>query len=375
MKSLIIKQVSDYVLEPDYLEIPKVAPDTAILKVEACGLCGSDVEQYKGSFGFVTYPLIPGHEPVGTIFEIGEIAKNCWGVGKGDLVAIEPHISCGHCFSCKAGNYHLCKIESKKIIWSDQQGLPAYGYMPITHDHGLWGGYSEYIYLHPNTVVHKIPKNTPIEIASMYQAIAAGVRWAVQVPKTSIGDTVLILGCGQRGLASVIACKEAGAKNIIVTGLKRDSHKLSLAKSFGANHIITVDEEDTVEKVMQYTNGEGVDIVVDVVPIATHPIVEAIEVAKIGATIVLGGVKGKSSSLSLDSDKILFKELTIRGVYSQGYKAYEESLRMMEENNFDFSKMKTHEFSLTKAEQAIKTLYENESNNAICVHLNPNLKN
>ena len=65
----------------------------------------------------------------------------------------------------------------------------------------------------------------------MYQAIAAGVRWAVQVPKTSIGDTVLILGCGQRGLASVIACKEAGAKNIIVTGLKRDSHKLSLAKS------------------------------------------------------------------------------------------------------------------------------------------------
>ena len=74
MKSLIIKQVSDYVLEPDYLEIPKVAPDTAILKVEACGLCGSDVEQYKGSFGFVTYPLIPGHEPVGTIFEIGEIA-------------------------------------------------------------------------------------------------------------------------------------------------------------------------------------------------------------------------------------------------------------------------------------------------------------
>ena len=237
------------------------------------------------------------------------------------------------------------------------------------------GGYSEYIYLHPNTVVHKIPKNTPIEIASMYQAIAAGVRWAVQVPKTSIGDTVLILGCGQRGLASVIACKEAGAKNIIVTGLKRDSHKLSLAKSFGANHIITVDEEDTVEKVMHYTNGEGVDIVVDVVPIATHPIVEAIEVAKIGATIVLGGVKGKSSSLSLDSDKILFKELTIRGVYSQGYKAYEESLRMMEENNFDFSKMKTHEFSLTKAEQAIKTLYENESNNAICVHLNPNLKN
>ena len=185
----------------------------------------------------------------------------------------------------------------------------------------------------------------------------------------------MILGPGQRGLASVIACKEIGAKKIIVTGLKKDKHKLSLCKVFGADHIINIDEEDTVEKVMEYTNGEGVDVVVDVVPIATKPIVDAIEVAKIGATIVLGGVKGKKSNLSLDSDKILFKELVIKGVYSQGYKAYEESLRMLEENKFDFSKMKTHEFSLTNAEKAIKTLYESEDDEAICVHLNPNIKN
>ena len=74
------------------------------------------------------------------------------------------------------------------------------------------------------------------------------------------------------------------------------------------------------------------------------------------------------------SDKILFKELVIKGVYSQGYKAYEESLRILEENKFDFSKMKTHEFSLIDAEKAIKTLYKNESDKAICVHLNPNIK-
>ena len=106
------------------------------------------------------------------------------------------------------------------------------------------------------------------------------------------------------------------------------------------------------------------DVVVDVVPIATKPILEAIEVAKIGATIVLGGVKGKNSNVSLDSDKILFKELNIKGVYSQGYKAYEESLRILEESKFDFSKMKTHEFSLTNAEKAINTLYEEESEEA-----------
>ena len=373
MKSLIVKQIEDFKLEPDYLDIPKITKDTAILKVDACGLCGSDVEQFKGSFGYVSYPLIPGHEPIGTIIEIGSEAKNRWNVNIGDLVALEPHISCGSCFSCISGNYHLCKVEAKKITWTGNQGLPAYGYMPMSYDHGLWGGYSQYMYLHPNTVLHKIPKNIPLEIASMYQALAAGVRWAVQVPKTSIGDTVLILGSGQRGLASVIACKEVGAKNIIVTGLKKDKHKLNLAKFFGANHTINIEEEDTIEKVMEYTDGQGVDVILDVVPIATQPIVEAIEVAKIGATIVLGGVKGKKSSLSIDTDKILFKELTVRGVYSQGYEAYQESLRMLEENKYDFSKLKTHEFSLINAEKAIKTLYDKVDEEAICIHLNPNI--
>ena len=95
MKSLIIKQVENYKLEPDYLEIPRVTSETAILKVEACGLCGSDVEQYKGSFGFVTYPLIPGHEPIGKIVEIGEEAKKRWEVKKDDFVALEPQFP-GH---------------------------------------------------------------------------------------------------------------------------------------------------------------------------------------------------------------------------------------------------------------------------------------
>src|SRR5580692_4577661 len=85
---------------------------------------------------------------------------------------------------------------------------------------GLWGGYAEYMYLDPHTVMHKVAPSLPIELVALYQPLAAGMRWAVQEPGTKIGDTVVILGCGQRGLASVVAVREAGAGRVIVTGLR-----------------------------------------------------------------------------------------------------------------------------------------------------------
>lgn len=368
MKSKAMIQVDDRRIEADEVEIPRLGPENALLRVEACGLCGSDVEQYRGAFtakGLVQYPLIPGHEPVGIIEELGAEAARAWGVREGDRVALEPHLSCGLCHLCLAGSYHLCKAVRS-------EGLPAYGYMPLTFGHGLWGGYGEYIHLHPRTIMHVIPDGIPLEMATMYQALAAGVRWAVHVPETAMGDTVLILGCGQRGLGSVIACREAGAGTIIVTGLAKDRHKLALAEALGADHTIVVDQEDTIARVMALTDGEGADVIVDVVPAAAHPIVHAIEVARLGATIVIGGVKGRDTTVEIDTDKILYKELVVKGVYSQGREAYEESLRILSENRYDLGRLKTHRFALDDAEQAILTLGgEVEGEEAICVSLHP----
>jgi len=370
MKAKAMVQVDRRRLEMREIEIPSVGSGEGLLRVEACGLCGSDVEQYRGHLvakGIVSYPLIPGHEPLGIIEEVGADAAKAWGVRKGDRVALEPHLSCGHCPVCLDGHYNLCKMVRPV-------GLPAYGYLPLEFGHGLWGGYAEYIHLHPRTILHKLPASLPMKLATMYQAFAAGVRWAVQLPKTALGDCVLTLGCGQRGLGSVVACKEAGAGCIIVTGPSRDRFKLDLARALGADHTIVVDEEDTVARVMNITGGRGADVIVDVVPAAPHPVIHAVEAARIGGTIVLAGLKGKDTRVSLDTDRVLFKELVLLGAYSQGWEAYEQALRILNENRYDLARLHTHEFSLGEAEKAILTLAgELPNEKGICVSLHPEL--
>lgn len=368
MRSRVVLQLADRRLALDEREVPPVGPAEALLRVEGCGLCGSDVEQYRGHFtakGIVAYPLIPGHEPVGRIVEIGSEAGRAWGVGAGDRVALEPHLSCGHCRQCLGGRYHLCKAVRPT-------GLPAYGFLPLDFGHGLWGGYADYIHLHPRTVLHRIPEAMPLALATQYQALAAGLRWAVQVPRTALGDTVLILGCGQRGLGAVIACREAGAGCIIVTGLARDGFKLALARALGAHHTILADREDVVARVAGITGGAGADVVLDVVPGAPHPVVQAVEAARIGGTIVIAGVKGRDTTVALDTDRLLFKELTVHGVYSQGREAYEQALRLLAENRHGFERLHTHSFPLERAEEAILTLAgERPGADAICVSIEP----
>jgi len=368
MKSRAVVQVADRRLEMMEREVPRVGTGEALLRVEGCGLCGTDIEQYRGHMtakGIVAYPLIPGHEPVGILEEISPEAARAWGVARGDRVALEPHLSCGLCPTCLSGSYHLCKAVR-------DVGLPSYGFLPLDFGHGLWGGYADYVHLHPRTVLHRIPAAMPLALATQYQALAAGVRWAVQVPRTALGDSVLILGCGQRGLGAVVACREAGAGTIIVTGLERDAHKLSLARALGAHHTIVADREDTVVRVQAITGGRGVDVVVDVVPAAPHPVLHAVEAVRVGGTVVIAGVKGKDTRVQLDTDKVLFKELTIHGVYSQGRPAYDQALRMLAENRYDLARLHTHAFPLEKAEEALLTLGgEVQGREAICVSLHP----
>jgi len=368
MKAKAMVQVADRRFEMEEIEVPRVGRDEGLLRVEACGLCGSDVEQYRGHFvakGLIAYPVVPGHEPVGIVEEIGPDAAAAWKVKKGDRVALEPHLSCGFCRSCLGGGYHLCKSVRST-------GFQSYGFLPRDYGHGLWGGYAEYIHLHPRTILHKLPDRLPATLATLYQAIAAGVRWAVQMPETALGDCVLILGCGQRGLGSVVACREAGAGCIIVTGLARDRFKLDLARALGAHHTIVVDEEDTVARVMAITGGRGADVVVDVVPASPHPVIHAVEAARIGGTIVIAGVKGRDIRVNLDTDRLLYKELTVKGAFSQGWEAYEQALRILTENRHGLERLRTHDFALADVETAIRTLAgEIPGEDAICVSIRP----
>lgn len=363
-------QVSDRRIEEDEHEVPPVGPREALLRVEACGLCGSDVEQFRGTMaaaGIMRYPVIPGHEPIGRIAEIGADAARVWGIAEGDRVALEPHLSCGRCELCLGGNYHNCRS------LMPPGAPPCYGYTPRDVGHGLWGGYSQYIHLHERTVLHKVPDTMPLALATLYQPLAAGIRWAVQLPGMALGDTVLILGSGQRGLGAVVAAREAGAGAIIVSGTSRSPYKLRLAEALGADHTIEADTEDLVARVMGVTEGRGADVVLDVVPVAAQPVVDAIEVARIGGTIVLGGIKGHQQAVTLDVDRVLYKELTIKGVYSQAREAYIEAFRMLAENKYRLERLHTDEFPLEDAERAILTLGRERDldRNPICVSLHP----
>ncbi|HKJ25781.1 MAG TPA: alcohol dehydrogenase catalytic domain-containing protein, partial [Myxococcota bacterium] len=186
-------------LEPRSLPIPDLADDTALLRIEACGICGSDYEQYEGALR-TPVPVIPGHEPLGIVEAIGDAAARRWGVDVGDRVAVETLLPCHHCDTCLGGHYPLCP--TKRI----------YSYVPLDRGHGLHGAYAQYMVLDARSIVHRMDPTLPAEIAVMFNPLGAGFRWGVEIPNTRPGDTVVIMGPGQRGLASVIACREAGAR-------------------------------------------------------------------------------------------------------------------------------------------------------------------
>ena len=336
-------QTAPRTLEERELPIPAIGPDDGLLRVEACGICGSDYEQFSGALR-VPLPVIPGHEPLGIIERVGERAARRWGVEVGDRVAVEPMLGCGACPRCLGGRYHLCR--SRRI----------YSYIPLHEPPGLWGAYAEYLYLDPASILHKVDPALPPQIAVMFNPLGAGFRWAVEIPGTRPGDTVVILGPGQRGLASVIACREAGAGTIIVTGLQADARKLALAAELGADFTIDVENEDPKERIRELTEGRGADVVVDVSAYATQPVAGALDYVAPGGTIVLAGVKGFQAIPDFISDKIVMKEISVRGAMGVTYHAYASAIRLIESGRVPLEKMHTHDFPLREAETAIRTL-------------------
>ena len=346
--SRCIVQTGPRALELRELPLPdRIGPDEALLKVDACGICGSDYEQYQGFMGHLPFPLIPGHEPVGTLVEIGDVASGRWGVAAGDRVCVEALLPCASCRYCRAGKYRLC---------SGRGGLSGYGYLGLATPPGLWGAYAEYLYLDPHTVVHKISKDIPPEIATLFNPLGAGIRWAQQVPGTKAGDTIVILGPGQRGLASVIAAREAGAACVIVSGLSADEGKLALAREFGANHTIDVQREDLVARVRAITGGDMADVVVDVTPYSNEAVTQAIDCARRGGTVVLAGMKGAKPVEGFFNDRVVGKDLTIRGVFGVDFQAYGPAVRLIESGKYPLEKMHTHTLPLEDAERALRIL-------------------
>jgi alcohol dehydrogenase len=218
----------------------------------------------------------------------------------------------------------------------------------------LWGAYSEYLYLPPRAMVHKVQDDLLPEVGVLICAVLGNaIRWLQTMGGVSHGDTVVIEGPGQQGLAGVIVAKEAGAEKIIVTGMTKDRARFELVKTFGADEIIDVEKVDPLERVKEITQGRMADLVMDV---TGNPkgCVTAIDLVKKKGTVILPGLYGMDREIPLIIDKIVFKEVRVQGVFSHDFRSVIPAIQLAESGRYPLEKMVTHRFPLEEAEKAVR---------------------
>lgn len=340
-KTCSVVAVATQTIKIQSFDIPTITKDDGLLRVEMCGVCGSDprILQWTDPERF---PLIMGHEVLGNIEEIGVQASERWGVNKGDRVVVEHLFGCGYCRMCLFGEYRFC---------SEHHGYG--GTIPSSVPPYLWGAYGEFMYLAPNSRVHRIDEDVPAEAAAMTCAnIGNGIRWACTKGGISVGDTVVVIGPGGQGLAAILAAREAGAAQIVAIGLTQDSHRFEVAKHFGATHLINLQVEDPVQTVRDLTDGAFADVVMDLTG-ATSSAPLSLELVRPMGTVVLGSNTGEAS-VPLVTSKIAAKEIRYQGVNTHDTPAVKAAIKLVESRRYPIEKMVTHYFGLEEAETAVR---------------------
>ncbi len=345
-------------------DMPAIPPDGGLLKVEVAGVCGSDWPHYLNS-PKTKGPLILGHENVGYIAKLGKIAAQRWGVKEGDRVALEEYLPCGHCEYCRSADFRLCDATDTLI----GKGI-RYGSTPISLAPALWGGYSQYQYLHPNAVFHQVPEDVPGAIAALALPLGNGIEWTYLQGGVGIGQTVVIQGPGQQGLACVIAAKEAGAGCIVVSGLTADAKRLELARKFGAHYIVDVQQHDLVEEVKKITGGRMADVVIDCASGGPATAVSAMQLARKRSTVVLGSWKRRAIP-EFDMDQLISKVITVKGIRGHSYQSVESALQIIASGKYPLNEMCTHKFGLNGVDEALKTVGGEGRPNAIHINVLP----
>lgn len=291
-------------LERRRIAIPDVGEETAILRVEACGLCGTDHEQFTGHLP-AGFSFVPGHEIVGIVERIGDLASERWGVQAGQRVAVEVFRSCRECRECRRGEYRRC----------ENNGLATmFGFVDVEIGSGLWGGYATHVELPRDTMLLPIPEEADPVLATLFNPLGAGIKWGATLPETKPGDVVAILGPGIRGICAAVAAKEAGAAFVAMTGIgPRDGQRLALAKSFGVDLPIDVSRDAAVAALQHATGGRMADVVVDVTAKAPSAFADAVALAKPAGTVVVAGTRGGGGAPGFEPDLLVYKELHVVG--------------------------------------------------------------
>lgn len=272
-------------------EIPKPADNEVLVQLEYVGVCGSDMHYYEhGSIGnyIVDTPFVLGHEPGGTVVEIGKDVKH---LKVGDRVALEPGKTCGHCEFCKDGLYNLCP----DVIF--------FATPPVD------GVFQEYV-AHEAGLCFKLPENVSTLEGALIEPLAVGFHAANQ-GQAKLGKTAVVFGSGCIGLVSLMALKAEGVSAVYVVDVMQK--RLGKALELGASAVINATEENVIEEINRLTEGQGVDIVIET---AGTEITgqQSVYVAKKGANIVFVGYT-KSGMVNMPMSLAMDKEVTIKTVF------------------------------------------------------------
>jgi threonine dehydrogenase-like Zn-dependent dehydrogenase len=299
---------------------------------------------------------------VGLVARLGAGAGEKWKVREGDRIALEEYVPCGHCKWCRSDDFRFCEQTGRG-------GSLRYGSTPLTTWPALWGGYSEYMYVHPNAVVHKMPASIPAPHAAAFLPFSNGVEWAYGYGEVGLGDAILIQGPGQQGLACVIAAKAVGAGCIIVSGLSRDAKRLDVARKLGADWTIDVESEDLVTRVRDITGGDGVDVVVNVTGGGKSTVVDAIAVAGMKCNIVLAA----AGSEMIDVGSFGRRKIVLKQANGHSFKSVELAIDFIASGRLPMDEISTHTFPMNRAIEAIDAVAGRGAEGAIHVSILPEI--
>jgi alcohol dehydrogenase len=338
------------VTEPGRMELrefplPEIGADDGLLRVERVGVCGTDPGIFKGKVGRAPrpFPLILGHEIVGRIHRAGTRAASRWGVREGERVVVEYAFGCGECPACQAGRYTLCH---RNYCYGSMIGC--------TDPPHLFGAYADYLYLPPRAMVHRIGEDiSPEEGVLIGAVLGNAVRWLTRIGRCRVGQPVAVVGPGQQGMAATVVAKESGAGPILVVGLARDKKRLLLCSKLGADIVVCSDEADPAALLREATGGRMADLVMDA---TGHPSGAALtlDLAGVGATVVMPGLYGIATQVPLALDKAVFKELKILGAFSQDFASVEAAIELARRRRYPIQDMISHRFPLERAEEAVR---------------------
>jgi len=322
---------------------PTIRDDEVLVEIKAVSVCGSDLHIYNDSHPYWP-PIILGHEFSGVIADVGKEVKG-WKVG--DRIVSETRTgSCGVCYTCQSGFPQVC--EQKR----------PYGI-------GINGAYAKYMAATAR-LLHRLPENVPFDVGAVIEPTAVCMTSIVERSQLHTGESVVITGPGPIGLISLAIAKAAGAKIAGITGRSSATKiRFEKARELGADFILNVDEEDPVQKILQLTEGLGVDMLIETSGDATA-ISQAFEMVRRLGRVCALGISGKKE-ISIPFDRGIFKGIRFDFCFSSSWTAWEKTIGLISKGLLPVGKLITHKLSIEEWEKAFHLLESRQAAKVILI--------